>query len=123
MLMPYFVRYRLSSCLSRAHGKLSQRSEQYLPLPAARCSQFLILHVVRQPVAWLSWPPILRHPGQLFLSRMYAQQRRQFMPQGAIASMRTAVVLFRSVALMALRQCTAAGCVHQGSRPVRDWTG
>ena len=98
MLMPYFVRYRLSNCFSLAQGKLPQRSEQYLLLPVARCSQFLILHLVRQSVFC---PSALRQPGHVFLSRMYAQQRRQFIPQGAIALAGIAVVFVRSLAVMA----------------------
>jgi hypothetical protein len=99
MLMPYFVRYRLSSCLSLAQGKLAQRSEQYLLLSAARCSQFLILHLARESVLC---PSILRQPEHVFLSRMYAQQRRQFIPQGAIALVGMVVVLLRSVAAIAI---------------------
>ncbi len=119
MLMPYFVRYRLSSCFNLAQGKLPQRSEQYLPLLMARRSQFLILQVVRHPL--LGRPDHrLPQPGQVFLSRMYAQQRRQFIPQGAIRSVGIAVVFLRSVAVMASRQCTATGYMLQSPRPTRD---
>ncbi len=117
MLMPYFVRYRLSNCFSLAQGKLSQRSEQYLLLPVARCSQFLILHLVRES---LFCPSVLRQPEHVFLSRMCAKQRRQFIPQGAIALVGMVVVFVRSLAVMASRQCTTAGYVHQCSRLMRD---
>lgn len=113
MLMPYFVRYRLSSCFSLAHGKLPQRSEQYLLLPLARCSQFLILHLVRESAFC---PSLLRQPEHVFVSRMYAQQRRQSIPQGAIAAVGITVVFARAVDVMASRQCTASGYAHQCQR-------
>lgn len=47
MLIPYFVLYRASNCFNLAQGKSSQLSEQYLILPLAIFSQFLILHLLR----------------------------------------------------------------------------
>jgi hypothetical protein len=100
MLIPYFVLYRLSNCFNLAQGKLSQLSEQYLILSLTICSQFLILHLLRDFDFWLSWLLSFRQPGQLFFSRMNPQQRRQFIPQGAIKFVGIVVVLFCSVAVM-----------------------
>ena len=87
MLMPYLVLYRLSKWFSLVQGKLSQ-PKQYLTSAAAIFSQFLIRHVARVFGLTLSSP---RQPGHAFLSLVYAQQRRQFIPQGA---MRVAGIVF-----------------------------
>ena len=54
MLIPYFVLYRLSSCFNLVQGNRGHLSEQYFFPVWARCSQFLILHVVRHLDFWLS---------------------------------------------------------------------
>jgi len=49
-------------------------------------AQFLILHEWRYVDFWLASGLFFRHPGQLFLSRMYPQHRRQSILHGAIKS-------------------------------------
>jgi len=87
MLMPYLVLYRLSKCSSLAQGKLSQ-PKQYLILPLATISQFLIGHAIQDFDLWRSSPLQPRHA---LWSLPYARQRLQFIPQGAI---RVAVMEF-----------------------------
>ena len=82
MLMPYLVRYRLSSCRSRLHGKLSQSTQNEL-VPLAMVSHVLILHV-RQYRGLATSSPL--HPGHRFLSLRWPRQSPQSMPQGAISS-------------------------------------
>jgi hypothetical protein len=53
-------------------------------------SQFLIRHVTRVFGLTLSSP---RQPGHAFLSLVCAQQRRQFIPQGAISVVRIVFVV------------------------------
>lgn len=88
MLMPYLILYRLSKWLSLTQGKLSQ-PKQYLTLAFTIFSQFLIRHATQDVDLWLSSP---RQPGHGFLSLVYARQRRQFIPQGAISFVEIAVV-------------------------------
>ena len=94
MLIPYLARYRLSSCLSLVQGKWVHLLEQYLSPSSERCSQFLILQESRYFDFWLGSRQILRHPGHVFLSRTNPQQRRQFIPQGAIKSVGIVFCLF-----------------------------
>jgi hypothetical protein len=80
MLIPYFVLYLLSSCCSRLHGK-SRHSKQNVPSERFNSVQFLMTHRAHDfglPVL----DPL--HPGHVLMSRWYAMQRAQFMPQGAI---------------------------------------
>jgi len=81
MLMRYFVRYLLSSCFSLLHGK-SLHSKQKEGGSSWNVAQFLILHFQRV-TGLLSSGPL--QPGHLFLSRRYATQIPQFIPQGAIS--------------------------------------
>ena len=92
ILIPYFVLYRSFSCFNLLQGKWLQLTRQYLLLPLAITSQFLILHVMRCFIFWLF--RLFRQPGQVFSSRMYPQQRRQFIPQGAINSIGIVRVFF-----------------------------
>ena len=87
MLMPYLVLYRLSKWFSLTQGKLSQQ-KQYLTLAFTIFSQFLIRHTTQDFDLRLSSP---RQPGHGFLSLVYARQRRQFIPQGAISFVEIAV--------------------------------
>lgn len=87
MLMPYLVLYRLSKWFSLAQGKLSQ-PKQYLILEFTIFSQFFIRHATQDFGLRLSSP---RQPGHGFLSLVYARQRRQFIPQGAISFVEIAV--------------------------------
>ena len=96
MLIAYLVLYRLSNCFNLAQGKRSQLSEQYLIFPSAICLQFLILHLFRYFDFWLSRLSFFRQPEHLFFSRMYPQQRRQFIPQGAIKIVGIVVVIFHT---------------------------
>jgi hypothetical protein len=80
MLMPYLVLYRLSKWFSRSQGKLSQLKQYMAPL-CAIFKQFLIRHETQAFDLKLSSP---LQPGHAFLSLIYARQRRQFIPQGAI---------------------------------------
>ena len=77
MLMPYFVRYRLSRRLKRSHGKLAQSVQKFPPLSGHN----LILQAKRVLHFLRSSP---RQPGQLFRGCRKARQRLQFMPHGAI---------------------------------------
>ncbi len=88
MLMPYLVLYRLSKCFSLAQGKLSQ-PKQYLTLAFTIFSHFLIRHATQDFDLRLSSP---RQPGHGFLSLVYALQRRQFIPQGAISFVEIVIV-------------------------------
>ncbi len=81
MLMPYLALYLLSKFFSLAQGKLSQ-PKQYFALEFTIFSQLLIRHMIRTFALRLSSP---RQPGHGFLSLVYAMQRRQFIPQGAIS--------------------------------------
>ena len=90
MLIPYLVLYRLSKRLSRAQGEPSQL-KQYLAFAFSNFSQVFILHVTQYGGFRLSSP---RQPGHAFLSRIYARQRRQFIPQGAINIVGIAFVFF-----------------------------
>ena len=83
MLILYLVLYRLSKWISRAQGKLSH-SKQYLRLPRTSFSQFLIRHATQDIDFELSSP---LQPGHAFLSLVYALQRMQFIPHGAISVM------------------------------------
>jgi hypothetical protein len=69
-------------------------------LSLVSCSQFLIIHVVRYFDFWRSWLSILRHPGHVFFSRIYPQQRRQFIPHGAIKFVGIVFVFFGCVFVM-----------------------
>ena len=100
MLIPYLVLYRISNCFNLEQGKLSQLSEQYWVLLLINCSQFLILHAVRYFDFWLSWLSILKQPGHVFYSRIYPQQRRQFIPHGVIKLVGIVFVFFRCVIVM-----------------------
>jgi hypothetical protein len=88
MLMPYLVLYRLSKWFSLTQGKLSHK-KQYLALEFTIFSQFLIRHTTQDFDLWLSSP---RQPGHGFLSLVYARQRRQIIPQGAISFVEIALV-------------------------------
>ena len=88
MLMPYLVLYRLSKWFSLTQGKQSQQ-KQYLTLAFTIFSQFLIRHTTQDFDLWLSSP---RQSGHGFLSLVYARQRRQFIPHGAISFVEIAVV-------------------------------
>ena len=108
--MPYFVRYRLSRRLRRSHGKLAQ-SVQKLPRLAW---QVLILQATRVLHFPRSSP---RQPGQLFRLRRKAQQRLQFMPQGAIRAAglsRRAMNFGRRVMAQAPAQARRAQSVRFG---------
>lgn len=96
MLMPYLVLYRLSKLFKLEQGKLSQ-PKQYLTLEFTIFLQFLIRHVIRTFVLRLSSP---RQPGHGFLSLVYATQRRQFIPQGAISFVEIAVIFFELFGVM-----------------------
>lgn len=96
MLMPYLILYRLSKWFSLEQGKLSQ-PKQYLTLEFTIFSQFLIRHVTRTFDLRLSSP---RHPGHGFLSLVYATQRRQFIPQGAISFVEIGVIFFELFGVM-----------------------
>ncbi len=85
ILMPYLVLYRLSKWFSVAQGKLSQL-KQYLTLPCTIFSQFLIRHVTQDFDLALSSPRQPGHAFIYFISLIYARQRRQFIPQGAISA-------------------------------------
>ncbi len=98
ILMPYLVLYRLSRWFSLSQGKLSQL-KQYLTLPCTIFSQFLIRHVTQAFDLALSSP---RQPGHAFLSLVYARQRRQFIPQGAISVVRIVFVFVDLVCVMSL---------------------
>ena len=103
ILIPYFVLYRLSNCLSLGQGKRSQLSEQYGVLLLARRSQFLIVQLARDWAFRVSDCAMLRQPGQGFFSRMKPQQRRQFIPQGAISLIGIVGGIFRLGAFITIR--------------------
>ena len=69
-------------------GKLSQ-PKQYLTSAFMIFSQFLIRHTMHDFDSRRSSP---RQPGHGFFSRVYARQRRQFIPQEAISFVGIAVV-------------------------------
>ena len=96
MLMPYLVLYRLSKWFKLAQGKLSQE-KQYLTLASTIFSQFLIRHPTQDFVLRLSSP---RQPGHGFFSLVYAMQRRQFIPQGAISFVEIVVVFIVFIGVM-----------------------
>lgn len=83
MLMPYFVRYRLSKRFNLSHGNASH-AKQDLALPSSKVAQFLILQS-RQEGGFPSSGP--RQPGHLFLCLRKATQMAQFIPQGAISEL------------------------------------
>jgi hypothetical protein len=89
MLMPYLVLYRLSKWFSPAQGKLSQ-AKQYLTSAFTIFSQFLIRQTTQDFDLRRS---STRQPGHGFLSLVYARQRRQFIPQGAISFKEIAVAV------------------------------
>ncbi len=80
MLMPYFVRYRLSSCFSRLQGNLSHL-KQYSCFVVFKFSQFFILHTTQYFGLLVSFAV---HPGHVFFFLRYAWQSAQFIPQGAM---------------------------------------
>jgi len=98
MLMPYLVLYRLSKLFNLAHGKLSQ-PKQYLALEFNIFSQFLIRHATQDFDLRLSSP---RQPGHGFFSLVYAMQRRQFIPQGAISFEEIVVVFVVFIGVMSV---------------------
>jgi hypothetical protein len=74
MLMRYFVRYRLSSCLSRRQGK-SPHSWRYRDFT---CPQAVI-------VQFRHFRSGAEHPWHRFFSRRKALQIAQSMPHGAMS--------------------------------------
>lgn len=79
ILMPYFVRYRLSNCRSLEQGYFLHSKQNCEP--SSLSEQFFIL----QTKQWLSfWGDSTLQPAQLFFSRRNAIQMPQFIPQGAI---------------------------------------
>ena len=77
-LVPYFVRYRLSSALSRVQGNFEHAVHDPLD---ANSGQFFSRHVMQCVIFPSSG---LEHPGHCFFGRKWPMHAPQSIPQGAI---------------------------------------
>ena len=90
--------------------------KQYLVFSCPIFPQVLIWHATRVFGLMLLSP---RQPGHAFLSLVYAQQRRQFIPQGAISVVRITFVFFDLIAVTFVDGIT--GCFRGRSVATALW--